>query len=183
MAGFNSHKRFERSVINIYGSSNNGFGTDGSDIDLCLIDPSIDREKIMEIADEVAAILEEMHMEEIDKSRRHARIPVIRFEDPVTHIQSDLCFNNILPIRNTLLLKTYSVIDPRVRILGIIIKKWWPPSHCLTRRAKVNRLNNPILKTLSSYGFMLMLIHFLQSAVSPPVLPILQAPSHSPCHA
>ncbi|KAM7454302.1 hypothetical protein BLSTO_04942 [Blastocystis sp. subtype 1] len=161
MAGFNSHKRFERSVINIYGSSNNGFGTDGSDIDLCLIDPSIDREKIMEIADEVAAILEEMHMEEIDKSRLHARIPVIRFEDPVTHIQSDLCFNNILPIRNTLLLKTYSFIDPRVRILGIIIKKW----------AKVNRLNNPILKTLSSYGFMLMLIHFLQSAVSPPDLP------------
>ena len=101
----------------------------------------------------------------------------------MTHIQSDLCFNNILPIRNTLLLKTYSFIDPRVRILGIIIKKWWPPSHCLTRRAKVNRLNNPILKTLSSYGFMLMLIHFLQSAVSPPVLPILQAPSHSPCHA
>lgn len=41
-------------------------------------------------------------------------------------------------------------------------------------RAKMNNLNNPIYKTLSSYGYMLMLIHFLQSAVDPPLLPILQ---------
>ena len=58
------------------------------------------------------------------KCRLHARIPVIRFEDPITHIQCDLCFNNILPIRNTFLLKTYSFVDKRVRVLGIIIKKW-----------------------------------------------------------
>ena len=38
----------------------------------------------------------------------------------------------------------------------------------------MNNLNNPIFKTLSSYGYMLMLIHFLQSAVNPPLLPILQ---------
>ena len=74
--------------------------------------------------DEIVAILESIHMNDIDKSRLHARIPVIRFEDPITKLQCDLCFNNILPIRNTLLLKTYSFIDPRVRVLGIIIKKW-----------------------------------------------------------
>lgn len=43
--------------------------------------------------------------------------------------------------------------------------------HC---RAKTNYINNPAHKTLSSYGYILMLIHFLQSAVSPPLLPILQ---------
>ena len=42
----------------------------------------------------------------------------------------------------------------------------------------MNNLNNPILKTLSSYGYMLMLIHFLQSAVQPPILPVLQVLSH-----
>ena len=41
-------------------------------------------------------------------------------------------------------------------------------------RAKTNYINNPAHKTLSSYGYILMLIHFLQSAVSPPLLPILQ---------
>lgn len=121
---FHQHAKYQQAKINIYGSSNNGFGTDGSDIDLCLIDFSIDKDKIFEIADEIVSILESIHMNDIDKSRLHARIPVIRFEDPITKLQCDLCFNNILPIRNTLLLKTYSFIDPRVRVLGIIIKKW-----------------------------------------------------------
>lgn len=174
-SGFNRHKRFEHSTISIYGSSNNGFGTDSSDIDLCLLDSSIKNDMVMGIADEVAAILEELHMIEIDKTRLHARIPVIRFEDPVSHIQCDLCFNNALPIRNTLLLKTYAYIDVRVRALGMIIKKWSGSFGGIMNRAKINHLNNPIMKTLNSYGFILMLIHFLQSAVSPPLLPILQA--------
>lgn len=124
VSAFHQHKNYENSIINIYGSSNNGFGTDGSDIDLCLIDQSLDTEKIIDIADEIASILASVNMVDIDKSRLHARIPVIRFEDPKSSLQCDLCFNNILPIRNTLLLKTYSFIDPRVRVLGIIIKKW-----------------------------------------------------------
>ena len=123
--GFNKHDRFKNSAINIYGSSNNGFGTDGSDIDLCLVDKSIKSEEVLGLADEVCSILEEMNMADVDKSRLHARIPVIRFEDPETGIQCDLCFNNILPIRNTFLLKTYSFVDKRVRVLGIIIKKWY----------------------------------------------------------
>ena len=127
------------------------------------------------VGDSVAAILEELHMIEIDKTRLHARIPVIRFEDPVSHIQCDLCFNNALPIRNTLLLKTYAYIDVRVRALGMIIKKWSGSFGGIMNRAKINHLNNPIMKTLNSYGFILMLIHFLQSAMSPPLLPILQA--------
>lgn len=123
--GFNKHDRFKDSTINIYGSSNNGFGTDGSDIDLCLVDKSIKSDEVLGLADEVCSILEEMNMVDVDKGRLHARIPVIRFEDPVTGIQCDLCFNNILPIRNTFLLKTYSFVDKRVRVLGIIIKKWY----------------------------------------------------------
>ena len=123
--GFHQHERFKNSSINIYGSSNNGFGTDSSDMDLCLVDSSIKVEEVLDLADEVCSILEEMKMNDVDKSRLHARIPVIRFDDPVTGIECDLCFNNVLPIRNTFLLKTYSFIDKRVRVLGIIIKKWY----------------------------------------------------------
>ena len=124
VGAFHQHKKYEKSIINIYGSSNNGFGTDGSDIDLCLIDESLNTEQIFEFADEIVNILESAQMVDVDKSRLHARIPVIRFEDPISKLECDLCFNNILPIRNTLLLKTYSYVDPRVRVLGIIIKKW-----------------------------------------------------------
>ena len=109
--GFHQHERFKNSSINIYGSSNNGFGTDSSDMDLCLVDSSIKVEEVLDLADEVCSILEEMKMNDVDKSRLHARIPVIRFDDPITGIECDLCFNNVLPIRNTFLLKTYSFID------------------------------------------------------------------------
>ncbi|CBK20185.2 uncharacterized protein [Blastocystis hominis] len=37
--GFHRHDQFRRSLIYIYGSSNNGFGTEGSDVDLCFVDP------------------------------------------------------------------------------------------------------------------------------------------------
>ena len=94
-------------------------------MDLCFVDPSITYEMIPDITDSIISILEEMQLQEIDNSRLRARIPVIRFVDPTSQLQCDLCFNNILPIRNTLLLKTYSSIDPRVRILGLIIKKWF----------------------------------------------------------
>ena len=112
--------KYQQAKINIYGSSNNGFGTDGSDIDLCLIDFSIDKEKIFEIADEIVAILESIHMNDIDKSRLHARIPVIRFEDPITKLQCDLCFNNILPIRNTRKYTTDRVSPLRKRQEGYL---------------------------------------------------------------
>lgn len=123
--GFHRHDRFRQSLIYIYGSSNNGFGTEGSDVDLCFVDPSITYDMIPQITDSIISILKEMQLQEIDDSRLHARIPVIRFMDPTSQLQCDLCFNNILPIRNTLLLKTYSSIDPRVRVLGLILKKWF----------------------------------------------------------
>ena len=120
--GFHRYEEFRNSLISIYGSSNNGFGTHQSDIDLCLIDNSI--QDVHKISSRVMSILSEIGMKNVDDSRLLARIPVIRFEDPVFNLQCDLCFNNFLPLRNTLLLKTYSYVDPRVRILGIILKKW-----------------------------------------------------------
>lgn len=53
---------------------------------------------------------------------------------------------------NTKLLRTYGSIDPRVRNLVFLIKHW----------AKNRHLNSPSDGTLSSYGFILLLIHFLQ---------------------
>ena len=53
---------------------------------------------------------------------------------------------------NTRLLRTYGSIDPRVRTLAFLLKYW----------AKKRHLNAPSDGTLSSYGWILCLIHFLQ---------------------
>ena len=65
--------------------------------------------------------------------------------------------------RNTCLLAAYGQIDPRVRALAFLVKHWSRQRH----------INSPSDGTLSSYGYLLLLIHFLQrQAVA--VLPNLQ---------
>jgi terminal uridylyltransferase len=71
--------------------------------------------------------------------------------------------NNPLALCNTRLLKTYSELDKRVRQLVYIIKNW----------AKARHINCPGEGTLSSYGYIMCLIHFLQTRPIP-VVPNLQ---------
>jgi terminal uridylyltransferase len=59
---------------------------------------------------------------------------------------------NHLAVANTRLLRAYGSIDARVRTLVFLIKYW----------AKRRHLNSPSDGTLSSYGFIICLIHFLQ---------------------
>jgi terminal uridylyltransferase len=66
-------------------------------------------------------------------------------------------------VANTKLLKTYSEIDSRVLPLAFVIKHW----------AKARLINSPGDGTLSSYGYILCLIHYLQHRPVP-VLPNLQ---------
>ncbi len=69
-----------------------------------------------------------------------------------SELKCDIALGNALSIHNTQLLNTYSRIDPRVRELVYIIKHW----------AKCRDINSPSHHTLSSYGYVLLLIHFLQ---------------------
>lgn len=70
----------------------------------------------------------------------------------VVALECDISLQNNLAVANTKLLRTYGAIDPRVRILVFLIKHW----------AKSRHLNSPSDGTLSSYGFILCLLHFLQ---------------------
>ena len=54
----------------------------------------------------------------------HARVPIVKFKELETGVEVDVCINNMLATRNTLLLQTYANIDVRVRQLGVIIKVW-----------------------------------------------------------
>jgi poly(A) RNA polymerase GLD2 len=54
-------------------------------------------------------------------------------------------------------------VDWRLRPLAQIVKAW----------AQHNNINDARNMTISSYSLVLMVIHFLQCAVSPPILPCL----------
>lgn len=79
-------------------------------------------------------------------------------------IQCDINFSAQLAIHNTLLLRCYSHCDPRVKPMILFVKNW----------AKLRGINTPYRGTLSSYGYVLMVLHYLVNIATPFVLPNLQ---------
>ncbi|VDM47624.1 unnamed protein product [Toxocara canis] len=150
------------------GSSLNGFGTDSSDMDLCLM---ISHRELNQQTD--AMIVLEMvrgALMKVASIREHtlipAKVPILRlkFTNPFDEMTVDLNVNNSVAIRNTHLLYYYSLFDWRVRPLVSVIKEW----------AKRRGMNSANRSTFTSYSLVLMVIHYFQCGVSPPVLPSLQ---------
>ncbi|KAI3316795.1 hypothetical protein HD806DRAFT_516716 [Xylariaceae sp. AK1471] len=79
-------------------------------------------------------------------------------------VQCDVNFSAHLALQNTLLLRCYSYTDSRVRPLVLFVKHW----------AKARGINTPYRGTLSSYGYVLMVLHYLVNVVEPFVCPNLQ---------
>ncbi|MCJ1410707.1 hypothetical protein MMC19_004793 [Ptychographa xylographoides] len=79
-------------------------------------------------------------------------------------IQCDINFSNFLAIHNTLMLRCYSHCDPRIRPMVLFVKAW----------AKRRKINSPYHGTLSSYGYVLMVLHYVVNIASPPLAPNLQ---------
>ncbi|CAK4034134.1 Poly(A) RNA polymerase cid1 [Lecanosticta acicola] len=79
-------------------------------------------------------------------------------------IQCDINFFNPLGLHNTQMLRCYSLCDPRVRPMVLFVKSW----------AKLRKINSSYSGTLSSYGFVLMVLHYLMNVARPPVIPNLQ---------
>jgi len=151
----------------VFGSSANGFGSPSSDLDMCIHLPPllslVDRDDVSGSASmgKLAEQLEKAGMMNVDTERLGARIPVVKFNCPIksenggveetTIIECDLSMQNQLACINTALLRGYSSIIPEVRLLAAIIKQW----------AKGRDINDPSNHTLSSYGYIIMLIYFL----------------------
>ncbi|KAG0127477.1 hypothetical protein HOY82DRAFT_672050 [Tuber indicum] len=91
-------------------------------------------------------------------------VPIMKSALKVTdentfYLSCDIGFNHDLGVHNTRNLQTYSRYDPRIKEMVLFIK-WW---------AKRRHINSPYRGTLSSYGYALMIIHFLINVVDPPV--------------
>ncbi|XP_061164708.1 poly(A) RNA polymerase GLD2-like [Saccostrea echinata] len=163
-------KIFQASMPNcglyIVGSSMSGFGTMKSDMDMCLMitEDGIDQKRE---APEILYLIQKALYKcsfVRESTVIRAKVPILRFNDLVSKAQIDLNVNNSVGIRNTHLLKYYCMTDWRVRPLVLYIKKW----------ARFHDINDASKATISSYSLCLMLIHYLQYACSPPVLPSLQ---------
>ncbi|KAJ8112234.1 hypothetical protein ONZ43_g5437 [Nemania bipapillata] len=79
-------------------------------------------------------------------------------------VQCDINFSAHLALQNTILLRCYSYTDHRVKPLVLFVKHW----------AKIRGINTPYRGTLSSYGYVLMVLHYLINVVEPFVCPNLQ---------
>lgn len=123
------------------------------------------------------------------------RVPILKLvqkaddENPL-ELHCDIGFNNPLGVHNTRMLRTYAMCDSRVQDMVLFVKVSQPP--CSVNRyltsflfatnieqwwAKKKQINSPYHGTLSSYGYALMIIHFLTNIVKPPVLTNLQTRS------
>ncbi|XP_052890470.1 poly(A) RNA polymerase gld-2 homolog A-like [Anopheles moucheti] len=154
----------------LMGSTISGFGTDNSDMDMCIVDidgPTYCDSRtealnnLLRVKSFIESIPTSSSFEHLDLIR--AKVPILRFRHVQQNIDIDLSINNRVGIRNTHLLHCYAQLDVRVRPLVMVIKLW----------AQHHNLNNPIKSTMSSYSLVLMVINFLQYGVTPAVVPCL----------
>ncbi|TFK24857.1 hypothetical protein FA15DRAFT_591711 [Coprinopsis marcescibilis] len=152
-----------------FGSTANGFSLRNSDMDLCCLIDSEDKLSAADLVTMLGDLLERETKFHV-KPLPHARIPIVKLTlDPspgLPHgIACDIGFENRLALENTRLLMCYAMIDPtRVRTMVLFLKVW----------SKRRKINSPYKGTLSSYGYVLLVIYFLVHVKNPPVLPNLQ---------
>ena len=168
-------KSFERIITKIcykdniiekvtpYGSLLNNFMSDTGDIDICVV-PKVPLYECQSYVEKIKDEIKNTNLGEILDTQLNGRFILIKTRENRFKYSVDITFHNMLCIVNTKLIREYSLYDQRFHIMGIYLKNW----------AKVNKIHGAPKKFLSSYALLLMLIHFLQKVVDPPVLPNLQ---------
>lgn len=79
-------------------------------------------------------------------------------------IQSEVRWSDALGLHSTELLRCYALCDERVQKVGIFVKMW----------AKARNICSPQYGTMCSYGYILMVVHYLMNVAQPPLVPNLQ---------
>ncbi|VUZ39938.1 unnamed protein product [Hymenolepis diminuta] len=156
---------FENSRIYLVGSSLNGFGSDYSDADMCLVVTSQELQGKRDASAILQHIMTPLRKCSFIKQCNliQAKVPILKFCDQLSGVECDLNVNNVIGVYNTHLLAMYARVDWRLRPLGLFVKHW----------AQKMDIHDGSRGRLSSYPLILMLIQFLQCGCSPPVLPNL----------
>ena len=151
-------------LVHPFGSTCSGFGQRTSDMDFVC---EVREGSGIFGADLFRALSEAFHSSAGNKWGdivviKGARIPIIKATHSATGIPCDIQIGHLLPLHNTRLLASYCAFEPRLPLLVFALKRW----------VVAKRLNDAYEGTLSSYGWVLLAIFFLQRAH---LLPCLQA--------
>ncbi|KAJ3326605.1 hypothetical protein HDU76_012778 [Blyttiomyces sp. JEL0837] len=155
-----SKRVFPDAQLHHFGSTANGFSLAGADMDLYVSTSESTKLSTAQCVEKLGHMLKQAGMKDV-KMLTRARVPIVKMRDPITGVRCDIGFHNNLAMYNTRLLKTYAQIDHRFRELVFVVKYW----------SKRRNINEPYFGTLSSYCYVLMIIHLLQIRG---VLPCLQ---------
>lgn len=145
-----------------FGSSFNGCGEGGSDIDVSLYIPphkkSWDKPCFQGLA-EVVFKAQEYGLNVMDW-RPKAVVPIVTFEMVIEengkNVSSgytcDVCWMHVLPQYNTRLLRCYSELMPELAPLVVAVKRW----------AKVSDISKTFDHFISSYSWTLLVVYYCQ---------------------
>ncbi|UYV65168.1 ZCCHC11 [Cordylochernes scorpioides] len=156
-------------ILELFGSSVNGFGFKNCDMDICMtfVDKKCEEMEQPQVQVQIIELLAQHLACNTDYERvipiTTAKVPIVKLKFSKTEMEADISLYNTLAKHNTELLKTYTHIDRRVQILGFVMKHF----------AKLFEIGDASSGSLSSYAYILMVIYFLQQR-DPPVLPVLQ---------
>merc|ERR1719183_1385477 len=134
-----------------FGSVGNGFNTHFSDLDVTCYQTAPTTLSPKDALVQLHPIVLRHGCFEVVEIISTARIPVLKAWYG-KRLEVDISFQNAEALRNTRLLKEYSLLCPSVRELVILIKSW----------AKAEGVCGAVDGHLSSYAFTLMVIYFLQ---------------------
>jgi len=169
-----SKKMGKRAYFEVFGSTANGLDTINSDLDLsihlqdmhgkeiAIIDSSTARKILMKMARE----MKKQRYKEVTPVL-FARVPIVKFRDKTSDIESDISIRNSLSKFKTRLLKMFLKTDRRVKPLVLAVKHW----------AKSRDIGDAARGSLNMFGYTLLVIQFLQS-IKPPILPIVSCTPH-----
>mmetsp|Transcript_73454 Transcript_73454/g.129637 ORF Transcript_73454/g.129637 Transcript_73454/m.129637 type:complete len:460 (+) Transcript_73454:49-1428(+) len=150
--------------VSAFGSSVNGCGTRGCDVDVVAYEDlptGVSASDSKTILRKLKTVLSSPNsMFSVREAVLNARIPILKLQYQKRDV--DLSINNTNPLPNTRLLKAYTELDSHVAQLGILVKLW----------SKSWGLCGAANGYLSSYAFQMMVIYFLQVASTK--LPSLQ---------
>lgn len=142
--------------VEAFGSSANGFGATGSDMDLTVLrkgsrDKCDGLSAVHELQDRLRPILQGCPGFAMVGEAYGAKVPVLklRFEDS---LDVDISWQNLRAVRNTRFLRAYAMLSPDVRDLVIAVKHW----------AKTADVCGATGRNLSSYSFTQMVIYYMQ---------------------
>lgn len=152
----------------MFGSVENGLNLANADLDLMVVDVSSVKDQLHDLHFDLPSLYSEALRGQgySVKLLAKTRIALIKIQREYIGgaFSCDICFDNPLALHNTRLLATYAACDSRVPILMMFAKLW----------ARSRKINDAFGGTLKSYGFLLLLIYYLQNKCVPALLPNLQ---------